>query len=111
MAFTDRNPRADPEVASTGQAMQLFAVILLVTLVIALALRAMLSLEALAPAVATVLFAVAAATAGISMLCRHDVRPLWYDVAGGLAFVGVAITLLIEPEQIFRLVSFSEQAD
>ena len=111
MAFTDRSPLADPAVTSTGRAIQLFAAILVVTLLMALALRAMLPLDALAPAVATLLFAVAAVTAGISMLCRNDVRPLWYDVAGVLTFVGVAITLLIEPEQIVRLVSFSEQPD
>ncbi|MBC7585517.1 MAG: hypothetical protein H7316_17365 [Tardiphaga sp.] len=111
MAFLDRSPLADPPVASTGRAMQLFAAVLLVTLMAALALRAMLPLDALAPAVATLLFAIAATTAGITMLCRRDVRPLWYDVAGVLTFVGVAITLLIEPEQIVRLVCFSEQPD
>jgi uncharacterized membrane protein YfbV (UPF0208 family) len=111
MAFTDRSPLADPPVTSTGRAMQLFAAVLLVTLMVALALRATLSLDALAPAVATLLFAIAAATAGISMLCRNDVRPMWYDVAGVLTFIGVAITLLIEPEQIVRLVSLSEQPD
>jgi hypothetical protein len=90
---------------------RLFAAVLLITLMAALSLRATLSLHALAPAVATLLFAVAAATVGIAMLCRLDVRPLWYDVAGVLTFIGVAITVLIEPEQIVGLVSFSEQPD
>jgi hypothetical protein len=111
MAFMDRSPLADPPVASTGRAIRLFAVVLLVTLMVALALRATLSLDALAPAVATLLFAIAAATAGIAILCRNDVRPMWYDVAGVLTFIGVAITLLIEPEQIIGLISFSEQPD
>jgi hypothetical protein len=111
MAFLDRSPLADPPVASTGRVIQLFAATLLVALLAALSLRATLSLHALAPAVATLLFTVAAATAGIAMLRRNDVRPLWYDVAGMLTFIGVAITVLIEPEQIVGLVSFSEQPD
>lgn len=111
MAFLDRSPIADLPVASTGRAIQLFAAVLLVTLMAALALRATLELNALAPAVATLLFAVAAAMAGIAMLCRKIVRPMWYDVAGVLTFVGVAITVLIEPEQIVGLVTFSEQPD
>jgi hypothetical protein len=111
MAFLDRSPLADPPVASTGRAIQLFAAVLLVTLIAAMALRATLDPDALAPSVATLLFAVAAATAGIAMLCRKNVRPMWYDVAGVLTFVGVAITVLIEPEQIVGLVSFSEQPD
>ena len=111
MAFTDRSPLAESPVASTSRAVPLFAAVLLVTLSAALAMRATLSLDALAPAVATLLFAISAATAGSAMLCRNHVRPLWYDVAGVLTFIGVAITLLIEPEQIVRLVSLSEQPD
>ena len=111
MAFLDRSPLADPPVASTGRAIQLFAAVLLVTLMVALAMRATLSLDALAPAVATLLFAIAAATAGIAMLSPSNLCPLWYDVAGVLTFIGVAITVLIEPEQIIGLVSFSEQPD
>ena len=111
MAFPDRSPLADSPPSPTRRPAELFAAVLLVALTSALALRATLQLDALAPAVATLLFASAATTAGIAMLCRHSFRCMWYDVAGVLTFVGVAITLLIEPEQIVRLVSFSEQPD
>lgn len=111
MAFTDRSPLATSPAAPPGRATELLVAALLVTLMTALALRTMLSLDALAPAVATLLFAVAAAAAGIAMLSRQDLRHLWYDVAGLLTFIGVAITLLIEPDQMVRLVSFSEQPD
>ncbi|MDB5616320.1 hypothetical protein [Tardiphaga sp.] len=112
MAFTDRSPIAHEPPAPTGRAKELFAAILLVALALALALRGMLSLEALAPAVATLMFVIAAVTAGIAMRCRHEgFRATWFDVAGMLTFIGVAITLLIEPDQIVRLVTFSEQPD
>lgn len=111
MAFTDRSPLAAEPASPTRRATELFAAVLLITLLTALALRATLELDALAPAVATLLFAVAAASAGIAMLAGNNLRPMWYDVAGVLTFIGVAITLLIEPEQIVRLVSFAEQPD
>lgn len=111
MAFTDRSPLADSPAPPTRRATELFTAVMLVALLLALALRATLELDALAPAVATLLFASAAASAGIAMLCQHDFRYMWYDVAGMLTFIGIAITVLIEPEQIVRLVSFSEQPD
>jgi drug/metabolite transporter (DMT)-like permease len=113
MAFTDRShiarkyPRPSP-----GRIRELFAAILLVALTAALALRAVLSLDALAPAVATLLFAFAAATAGIALLCRRErLRMTWFDIAGVLTFVGVAISILIEPDQMVRLITLSEQPD
>ncbi len=112
MSFTDRSPTARRQAAPAGRARELFAAILLVAFTLALALRAMLSLDVLAPAVATLLFAVAAVTAGIAMLCRHDgLRHVWFDIAGVLTFVGVAITILIESDQIVRLVTLAEQVD
>jgi hypothetical protein len=113
MAFTDRSLIFRQTAASASWAKELFAATLLLALLLALALRAMFELKVLAPAVATLLFAVAGVIAGISMLCRQDHlrRRLWLDVAGLLTFLGVAITLLIEPDQIVRLVTPSEQPD
>ncbi|MDB5653360.1 MAG: hypothetical protein JWQ94_973 [Tardiphaga sp.] len=108
MAFTDRHPIAHRHAAR--RAKQLFAAILLVALMLAVTLRALLALEALAPAVATLLFAVAAVVSGIAMLCRHDgARHIWFDIAGAMTFVGVIITVLVEPDQIIRLVTVSER--
>lgn len=112
MAFIDRNSSNSHSAPILGRIKELFAAVLLVSLTAALALRAILSADALVPAVATLLFTTAAATAGIALLCRHDgLRPTWLDVAGVLAFVGIGITILIEPDQMVRLVSLSEQPD
>jgi hypothetical protein len=44
--------------------------------------------------------------------CRQDsFRATGLDIAGMLTFIGVAITLLIEPDQIVRLVNLTEQPD
>ncbi len=112
MAFTDRSPVATRPAAPAGLAKELFAGVLLLTLTTALALRALLSLDALAPVLATLLFAAAAVVAAIAMLCRRDgARHTCFDVAGVLTFIGVAITLLIEADQMIRLVSISEQPE
>lgn len=112
MAFTDRNPIVCQQAAPAARVKELFAAVLLIALVLALALRATLSLDVLAPAVASLMFVIAAATAGIAMRCRRDnFRATWLDIAGMLTFIGVAITLLIEPDQIVRLVNLSEQPD
>jgi hypothetical protein len=113
MAFTDRSR----SVHSHGQgaidrAGELFASILLGALIATLGLRFVLPTEALAPAIATLLFALGAATAGAALLCRRNkARMLWLDIAGCLTFVGVAVSILIEPDQVVRLFAFSEQSD
>jgi hypothetical protein len=113
MAFTDRSQSARQYAPSrSGRAKELFAAAMLLALTTALGLRTVLSLDALAPAVATLLFGLAAATAGSALLCRGDrARVTWFDIAGVLTFVGVAITILIEPDQMVRLVTFSDQPD
>ena len=112
MAYTDRSHIAHEQPAPAGRAKELIAAVLLVALTLALLLRATLSLEVLAPAVATLMFVIAAATAGIAMVCRQQRnRHTWYDIAGMLTFIGIAITLLIEPDQIVRLINLSEQPD
>jgi uncharacterized membrane protein HdeD (DUF308 family) len=97
---------------STDRAKELFAGVLLGALIATLGLRAVLSSDALAPAIATLLFTSGAATAGFALLCRRNqARTVWLDIAGVLTFVGVAVSILIEPDQMVRLVTLSDQPD
>jgi tellurite resistance protein TehA-like permease len=112
MAFIDRSQSNSSHAPQPVRAKELFAAVLLVTLAAALTLRATLPLDALAPAVATLTFALAAMTTGIALLSHRDgLRPIWFDIAGVLTFVGIGITILIEPDQMVRLVTLSEQPD
>jgi hypothetical protein len=113
MAFTDRSQIARKYAPPrSGRAKELFAAIMLLALIAALALRAFVSIDALAPAVATMLFVLAATTTAGALLCRGDrLRLMWLDIAGVLTFVGVAITILIEPDQMVRLVISSDHPD
>ena len=36
---------------------------------------------------------------------------MWFDIAGILTFVGVAFSILIEPDQMVRLFILSDQPD
>jgi hypothetical protein len=36
---------------------------------------------------------------------------MWFDIAGILTFVGVAVSVLIEPDQMVRLFILSDQSD
>jgi hypothetical protein len=113
MAFTDRNSigrnYAPP---APYRVKELFAATLLLALTAALALRAFVSLDALAPMVATLLFALAALMAGGALIPRNFARrATWFDVAGVLTFIGVGITILIEPDQMVRLVTLSDQPE
>ncbi|MGM4903528.1 hypothetical protein AB8B21_31905 [Tardiphaga sp. 866_E4_N2_1] len=113
MAFTDRNSigrnYAPP---APHRVKELFAATLLLALTAALALRAFVSLDALAPMVATLLFALAALTVGGALIPRNFARrATWFDVAGVLTFIGVGITILIEPDQMVRLVTLSDQPE
>jgi hypothetical protein len=57
-------------------------------------------------------FTLGAMTAGLALLCRRNqARTLWFDIAGILTFVGVAVSILIEPDQMVRLVTLSDQPD
>jgi hypothetical protein len=86
--------------------------ILLAVLLAALAIRNWVPAEALAPAIVTLLFAVAAATAGAAWLCRaRRFRIMWLDLAGSLAFIGIVISVLIEPDQIAGLFTLSHQPE
>jgi hypothetical protein len=113
MAFLDRsqivetNPRPP---AARGK--ELFVGILLVTLLATVGIRNVVPADALAPAIVTLLFAVAALTAGFALLCRRDrFRIMWFDLAGSLTFIGVVLSVLIEPDQMVRLLTLPDQPE
>jgi hypothetical protein len=113
MAFLDRSQIdriADRALAAPGK--ELVVGLLLAVLLAALAIRNLVPAEALAPAIVTLLFALAAATAVAAWLCRtHGFRILWLDLAGSLTFIGVAISVLIEPDQIAGVFTLSDQPE
>ena len=86
--------------------------ILLAALLATLAIRNVVPADALAPIIVTLLFAVGAATAGLALLCRAgQFRMMWFELAGSLTFIGVVISVLIEPDQLIRLCGASDQPD
>jgi hypothetical protein len=105
MAFLDRNQIIQAsDRAPSARGKELFAGILIVALVAALGIRNVVPADALAPAIVTLLFAIAAVTAGFALLCRRDrFRVMWFDLAGSLTFIGVVLSALIEPDQMVRL--------
>ena len=112
MTFLDRNQidRLTDRAPAPGK--ELVVGILLAVLLATLAIRNLVPAEALAPAIVTLLFAVAAATAGAAWLCRaRHFRILWLDLAGSLTFIGVAISVLIEPDQMAGLFTLSDQPE
>ena len=111
MAFTDRGRivgKQRPGPADrTGE---LFVGMLLGTLISTIALRNLLPTDALAPVITTLLFVVGAATAGFALLLLRDrARTAWLNIAGLLTFVGIAVSILIDPDQIVRLLHSSNQ--
>jgi hypothetical protein len=49
---------------------------------------------------------------GFALLCRRDrFRTMWFDLAGSLTFIGVVLSVLIEPDQMVRLFTLSNQAE
>ena len=113
MAFLDRSHivqtahRAPP-----ARGKELFAGILLVALIATLAIRNLVPADALAPAIVTLLFAAGAAAAGLALLCQADrFRINWLDLAGSLTFIGIVISVLIEPDQLIRLCGVSDQTE
>jgi hypothetical protein len=118
---TNKNPMAFLErsqiVRTAGRAprangKELMAGILLAVLLAALAIRNLVPADALAPAIVTLLFAVGAAMAGAAWLCRAArFRIMWLDLAGGLTFIGIVVSVLIEPDQMVRLFALSDQPE
>ena len=95
---------------STDRTVDLLVGMLLGTLISTLALRNLLPIDALAPVIATLLFAVGAATAGLALLfLRNQARTAWLNIAGLLTFVGIAVSILIDPDQMVRLLTSSNQ--
>ena len=113
MAFLDHSQIVrtnDRAPAARGK--ELFAGILLVALIATVGIRNVVPTDALAPAIVTLLFAVAAVTAGFALLCRRDhFRIMWFDLAGSLTFIGVVLSVLIEPDQMVRLFILSNQPE
>ena len=110
MAFTDRGRIGwKQRQGSTDLTGELLVGMLLGTLISTIALRNLLSADALAPAIATLLFVVGAATAGLALLLRDRTRTVWLNIAGLLTFVGIAVSILIDPDQLVRLLDFSHQ--
>jgi hypothetical protein len=113
MAFLERSQivrTADRALPANGK--ELMAGILLAVLLAALAIRDLVPADALAPAIVTLLFAVGAAMAGAAWLCHAGrFRIMWLDLAGGLTFIGIVISVLIEPDQMVRLFALSDQPE
>jgi hypothetical protein len=90
----------------------LVAGVLLCALIATLGIRNAVPIDALAPMIATLLFVLAGAAAGVALLWRrHQARTTWFDIAGMLTFVGVAVSVLIEPDQMVRLFTSSDHPD
>jgi hypothetical protein len=113
MAFTDRSQVVRKQDRGAAYRITvLFAGTLAGALTATVGLRLALPADALAPVIATLLFALAAAAAGLAFLCRRNhIRTAWFDIAGSLTFVGVAVSILIEPDQVVRLLTLSEQSE
>jgi hypothetical protein len=113
MVFADRSQIVRKhDLASTDRAKELFAGVLLGALIATLGMSYVLPTDALAPAIATLLFTLGAATAGLALLCpRNQARTMWFDIAGVLTFVGIAVSILIEPDQMAGLFILSDQPD
>ena len=113
MAFLDRShivPTSDRVTGARGK--ELFAAILLMALIATLGIRNVVPADALAPAIVTLMFVVGAAAAGAAWLCQADrFRIVWLDLAGSLTFIGVVISVLIEPDQMVRLFTLTDQPE
>ncbi|WP_161850096.1 hypothetical protein [Bradyrhizobium sp. CCBAU 051011] len=111
MAFLDRSQIVETTPRTpAARGKELFAGILLVALLASVGIRNVVPVDALAPAIVTLLFGVAALTAGFALLCRRDrFRIMWFDLAGSLTFIGVVLSVLIEPDQMVRL--FADQPE
>ena len=112
MAFADHNQALQTADQGAVRTRALMAAVLLATLIATLGIQPMVPAEALAPVMVTVLFATGAATAGLALACRRErFRIMWLELAGGLTFVGIVISVLIEPDQLSRLFSAADQPE
>jgi hypothetical protein len=113
MAFLDRSHIVQTAArAPSVHGKEWMVGVLLAALIATLAIRNLVPADALAPAIVTLLFAVGAATATAAWLCQAGrFRIMWLDVAGSLTFIGVVISVLIEPDQLIRLCGVSDQSE
>ena len=113
MAFLDRTQIVRPvDRAPPAPGKELIIGILLAALLATLAIRNLMPADALAPAIVTLMFVFGAAAAGAAWLCRaRRFRIMWLDLAGSLTFIGVAISVLIEPDQMVGLFTLSDQPE
>jgi len=111
MAFTDRGRIGwKQRQGSTDRTADFLVGMLLGTLITTIALRNLVPADALAPVIATLLFAVGAATAGVALILLRDrARTMWLNCAGLLTFIGIVVSVLIEPDQLVRLLHYSNQ--
>jgi len=113
MAFLDRTQIVRPvDRAPPAPGKELIIGILLAALLATLAIRNLMPADALAPAIVTLMFVFGAAAAGAAWLCRaRRFRIMWLDLAGSLTFIGVAISVLIEPDQMVGLFTLSDRSE
>src|SRR6478609_12247754 len=111
MAYLDRSQIVRPvDRAPPAPGKELIIGILLAALLATRAIRNLMPADALAPAIVTLMFVFGAAAAGAAWLCRaRRFRILWLDLAGSLTFIGIAISVLIEPDQVAGLLTLSDQ--
>ena len=110
MAFADRSHVARPDRRDVSRSRELMAstAILLAALIATLGFRQVAPAEAVAPIMVTLLFAGSAVAAGFALLSRRErPRTLWLDLAGGLTFIGIVISVFIEPDQLASLLGAS----
>lgn len=81
-------------------------------LAVTLALHGLVPVDALTPVVATLMFALAAGAAVVGVVLRDRLtRMMWFDAAGIFTFAGAAVSIMIEPDQLVRLVPVSNPSD
>jgi len=70
-----------------------------------------LSKDHVLPTVSTLLFVLAAAVALIAWrVPTREPRLSYWDVAGGLTFIGICVAAAIEPDQMVRLVAGTDHS-
>jgi hypothetical protein len=113
MAYLDRSQIVRPvDRAPPAPGKELIIGILLAALLATLAIRNLMPADALAPAMVTLMFVFGTAAAGAAWLCRaRRFRIMWLDLAGSLTFIGVVISVLIEPDQMVGLFTLSDQPE
>jgi hypothetical protein len=112
MADADRNLTHAPPAAPPDRAKEYFAAGLLAMLAVTLALHGLVPADALTPVVATLLFTLAAGTAVVGAVLRDRLtRMMWFDAAGIFTFAGVVVSIMIEPDQLVRLVPLSNNSE